>query len=68
MMVGAGYYGSSFDDYGALEVLELGRRRRSSREEGDDDNDDGVKLVILFVSTTGDAEHCDSIRDTWKAL
>ncbi|CAJ1954359.1 unnamed protein product [Cylindrotheca closterium] len=25
-------------------------------------------FLLLFVSTTGDGEHCDSIRDTWKAL
>jgi sulfite reductase alpha subunit-like flavoprotein len=25
-------------------------------------------FLLLFVSTTGDGEHCDSIRDTWKSL
>ena len=25
-------------------------------------------LLIMFVGTTGDAEHCDSIRETWKLL
>ena len=25
-------------------------------------------FLILFVSTTGDGEHCDSIQDTWKIL
>ncbi|KAG7341539.1 FAD binding protein [Nitzschia inconspicua] len=25
-------------------------------------------LLIMFVSTTGDGEHCDSIKQTWKAL
>eukprot|EP00980_Cylindrotheca_fusiformis_P031606 scaffold26676_cov137-Cylindrotheca_fusiformis.AAC.4 len=25
-------------------------------------------FLLLFVSTTGDGEHCDSIRDTWKIL
>lgn len=25
-------------------------------------------LVIMFVSTTGNAEHCDSIHETWKLL
>lgn len=25
-------------------------------------------FLLLFVSTTGDGEHCDSIRDTWKTL
>jgi sulfite reductase alpha subunit-like flavoprotein len=25
-------------------------------------------FLLLFVSTTGDGEHCDSIRNTWKSL
>lgn len=25
-------------------------------------------FLLLFVSTTGDGEHCDSILDTWKTL
>lgn len=25
-------------------------------------------LLLMFVSTTGDGEQCDSIRDTWQAL
>jgi sulfite reductase alpha subunit-like flavoprotein len=31
------------------------------------DNDDS-SFLLLFVSTTGDGEHCDSIRETWKTL
>ena len=27
-----------------------------------------TSLVVMFVSTTGDGEQCDSIRQTWKAL
>jgi hypothetical protein len=54
-----GYYGSSFDDYGAQEVLDLGSRGDVTR---------GEQLLIMFVSTTGDAEHTDSIRHTWAAL
>ncbi|KAL3902725.1 MAG: hypothetical protein SGILL_010722, partial [Bacillariaceae sp.] len=27
-----------------------------------------TSLIVMFVSTTGDGEQCDSIRDTWKAL
>jgi len=70
MVVGTGYYGSSFDDYGALEILKLGMKGGSEEcsNGGTVKSDDEVKLVILFVSTTGDAEHCDSIRDTWKTL
>ena len=26
------------------------------------------EFLLLFVSTTGDGEHCDSIRQTWEAL
>lgn len=29
---------------------------------------DSSCFLLLFVSTTGDGEHCDSIRDTWKRL
>ena len=29
---------------------------------------DENSLLLLFVSTTGDGDHCDSIRDTWKSL
>ena len=29
---------------------------------------DSSSFLLLFVSTTGDGEHCDSIRETWKAL
>ena len=28
----------------------------------------GHTLILMFVSTTGDGEHCDSIRNTWKSL
>jgi sulfite reductase alpha subunit-like flavoprotein len=27
-----------------------------------------TSLIIMFVSTTGDGEHCDSIQETWKRL
>jgi sulfite reductase alpha subunit-like flavoprotein len=27
-----------------------------------------TSLIIMFVSTTGDGEQCDTIRETWKAL
>ena len=30
--------------------------------------DDENTFLLLFVSTTGDGEHCDSIRDTWHSL
>ena len=58
--LGMGYYGSSFDDYGASDLLKLGRSSDSLVGT--------KKLVILFVSTTGDGEHCDSIHDTWRVL
>ena len=58
-MLQDGYCGSSFDDYGAQEFLDLGSCGDVRKEE---------RLLIMFVSTTGDAEHTDSIRHTWAAL
>jgi len=60
-----GYYGSSFDDYGARDFLNLGQGSSDNSNGGTDTN---KRLIIMFVSTTGDAEQCDSIRDTWKML
>merc|ERR1712238_539220 len=31
-------------------------------------NSSNNTLFLMFVSTTGDGEHCDSIRNTWKIL
>jgi len=68
-VVGTGYYGSSFDDYGSHDFLKLGEKKVvGNNSEGGGGGNGGTNLVILFVSTTGDAEHCDSIRDTWKIL
>jgi hypothetical protein len=72
----SGYYGSSFDDYGPLEFFKLGHDEpscypttTSSTSISSSTNAQQQKrLVIMFVSTTGDAEHCDSIKDTWKQL
>ena len=58
-----GYSGSSFDDYGAAEFFKLGKSSLSGAE-----NDERSRLIIMFVSTTGDAEHCDNIKDTWGKL
>jgi sulfite reductase alpha subunit-like flavoprotein len=30
--------------------------------------DSNGTLILMFVSTTGDGEQCDSIRNTWKSL
>ena len=30
--------------------------------------DSSGTLILMFVSTTGDGEQCDSIRNTWKSL
>ena len=60
-----GYYGSSFDDYGANEVIRLGingNTETGTALVGEE------RLLIMFVSTTGDAEHTDSIRHTWTEL
>jgi len=48
----------SFDQYGPHRILSLNK-----------ENTNAVSTrLILFVSTTGDGEHCDSIRETWKLL
>lgn len=62
----SGYYGSSFDDYGALEFLKLGGGEGKSQNEHHLNG--GLKLIVLFVSTTGDGEQCDSIHETWNML
>ena len=49
-------YGCSFDSYGASNFLSLGGAS------------DERRLLVAFVSTTGDAEQCDNIRQTWAAL
>ena len=49
----------AFDD---IDFLSLGRGASSS----DDDNTD--RLLILFVSTTGDAELPSNVRGTWSRL
>jgi sulfite reductase alpha subunit-like flavoprotein len=80
----SGYYGSSFDDYGPLEFFKLGNEpscynhssntdtaaRTNHPNHTDTDNSISKKrrLVIMFVSTTGDAEQCDSIKETWNKL
>jgi len=63
----SGYYGSSFDDYGALEFLKLGGGEGKSQNEHHLNGGD-FKLIVLFVSTTGDGEQCDSIHETWNML
>ena len=44
----------SFDDFGADRFLSLGQHQNS--------------LLLMFVSTTGDAEQCTSIASTWSKL
>lgn len=77
-------YGTSFDDYGAQGFLKLGGHTdygknyaataspTAAATHGDQDEDEGgyqrKKLIVMFVSTTGDGEHCDCIQDTWKLL
>eukprot|EP00979_Chaetoceros_neogracilis_P013105 scaffold3666_cov268-Chaetoceros_neogracile.AAC.16 len=60
-----GCYGSSFDDYGADEFFKLGKgsASKSNIHEGG-----SSRLIIIFISTTGDAEQCDDIKDTWRKL
>lgn len=79
-----GYYGSSFDDYGPLDFFKLGNHHHepsnatattnqkdttaTDQEKQSIHKQNRKNLVILFVSTTGDAEQCDSIKETWKQL
>ena len=46
----------SFDDFGSDRFLSLGQQQQKSH------------LLLLFVSTTGDAEQCTSIASTWSKL
>ena len=68
------YYGTSFDDFGANEFLKLGATDDGTstgieREKKEDQPKRKEKrLIVMFVSTTGDAEHCDCIQDTWRML
>lgn len=54
--------GSSFDDT-PEPFLEWVTSFSPNRSDDDDDS-----FLLMFVSTTGDGEHCDSIRETWKTL
>ena len=58
-----GGIGSSFDEAPVPFLEQL----ISLPKNDDDDNDDNT-LILMFVSTTGDGEQCDSIRRTWKSL
>lgn len=51
--------GCSFDDFGADNFLSLGDFSRTKK---------GGLTLIMFVSTTGDGEQCDTIQNCWKAL
>ena len=53
-----GGIGSPFDET-PVPFLEL---LTSTHEDGDG------TLILMFVSTTGDGEQCDPIRNTWKSL
>ena len=48
--------GSSFDETPEPFLNWVGRMKKED------------EFLLLFVSTTGDGEHCDSIRQTWDAL
>jgi sulfite reductase alpha subunit-like flavoprotein len=49
----------SFDDFGADRFLSLGQHRQQQQQ---------TDLLLMFVSTTGDAEQCTSIASTWSKL
>jgi len=51
--------GCAFDDFGAENLLSIGRKASKRKNP---------LTLIMFVSTTGDAEQCDSIQECWNAL
>jgi len=61
---------SSFDDLGPLRLLGLGGGGTSQEDNYHDSTQQQQQphLLVMFVSTTGDGEHCDSIHQCWKAL
>jgi len=69
----------SFDDFGADRFLSLGYNQQqtndsysnsSSSGSGSDGSNDNQqkRLLLMFVSTTGDAEQCSTIQSTWSKL
>jgi len=66
-------YGCAFDSYGAANFLQFGNvpcrpTNNGGSASGTSTNGKKQRLLIAFVSTTGDAEQCDTIRQTWSAL
>ena len=55
--------GSPFDET-RIPFLEL----LTNSNSDSDSNSNNTTLFLMFVSTTGDGEQCDSIRNTWKML
>jgi flavodoxin len=49
--------GSAFDDDVCTNLIDWCQKLRTSKS-----------LLVLFVSTTGDGEHTDTIQRTWKQL
>ena len=63
------YYGTSFDDFGANQFLNIGNIKDMKEHlDGRGGGGKRKKIVLMFVSTTGDAEHCDNIQNTWRLL
>lgn len=68
----------SFDDFGADRFLSLGCYNQQQTNatysngsgNGGSCNDDNQqkRLLLMFVSTTGDAEQCSTIQSTWSKL
>jgi hypothetical protein len=56
--------GSPFDET-RIPFLEL---LTTSNSNSNSNSSSNATLFLMFVSTTGDGEQCDSIRNTWKML
>lgn len=60
--------GCPFDDYGAENFLRIPVLLGGGKLDNKKGQHILPPLLVMFVSTTGDAEHCDSIRECWKSL
>eukprot|EP00536_Pseudo-nitzschia_multiseries_P010853 jgi/Psemu1/204414/e_gw1.348.61.1 len=71
-----GGIGCPFDE-SPVPLLEMLTRNQSHGNQSNNNNNSSSSssrhnkngtLFLMFVSTTGDGEHCDSIRATWRSL
>lgn len=58
----------SFDDFGSSALLNIGRNVVDKDSTSTSPLSSSSVLLVLFVSTTGDGEQCDSMKECWLAL